>query len=59
MRRPIRSQFLWFVYLVIGVIVAVSEDYFDFNFPWKPLLSAILAVLLWPLTLLGVDLHIR
>ena len=59
MRRPIRSQFLWFVYLVIGVIVGVSEDYFDFHFPWKPLLSAILAVLLWPLTLLGVDLHIR
>jgi hypothetical protein len=59
MRRPIRSQFLWFVYLVIGVIVAISENYFDFNFPWKPLLSAILAVLLWPLTLLGVDLHIR
>jgi hypothetical protein len=59
MRRPIRSQFLWFVYLVIGVIVAISENYFDFNFPWKPVLSAILAVLLWPLTLLGVDLHIR
>ena len=59
MQRFIRSQLLWFVYLVIGVIVAVSADYFDFHFPWKPLISAILAVLLWPLELLGVDLHIR
>jgi hypothetical protein len=59
MQRFIRSQFLWFVYLVVGVIVAVSENYFDFNFPWKPLLSAILVVLLWPLELLGVDLRIK
>jgi hypothetical protein len=59
MRRPFRSQFLWLVYLVIGVIVAIGEHYFDFHFPWKPLISAILAVLLWPLVLLGVDLNIR
>jgi hypothetical protein len=59
MRRPIRSHFLWIVYLVIGVIVAISEEYFDFNFPWKPLLSAILAVLLWPLLLVGIDLRIK
>ena len=44
---------------MIGVIVAISADYFDFHFPWKPLISAILAVLLWPLELLGVDLHIK
>jgi hypothetical protein len=59
MQRFIRSQFLWFVYLVVGVIIAISDNYFDFNFPWKPLLSAILVVLLWPLELLGVDLRIK
>jgi len=59
MQRFIRSQFLWLLYLVIGVIVALGEDYFDFHFPWKPLISAILAVLLWPLTLVGVDLHVN
>jgi hypothetical protein len=59
MQRFIRSQFLWFVYLVVGVVIAISENYFDFNFPWKPLISAILVVLLWPLELLGVDLRIK
>lgn len=47
------------IYIFIGFLVAISEDYFDFHFPWKLILSAILAVLLWPLTLLGIDLHIR
>lgn len=59
MRRPIRSRFLWIVYLVAGLIVAISDQYFDFDFPWKPLLSAILAVLLWPLLLVGIDLRIK
>jgi hypothetical protein len=59
MRRPIRSHFLWLVYLAIGVIVAISKNYFDFYFPWRPIISAILAVLLWPLTLIGIDLHIH
>jgi hypothetical protein len=59
MRRPFRSYWIWVIYLVIGVIVAISENYWDFNFPWKALLSAILAVFLWPLLLVGIDLHIR
>jgi hypothetical protein len=59
MQRFIRSQLLWLIYLVIGVFVAVSENYADFHFPWKPVISLILAVLLWPLTLLGVDLHVK
>jgi ABC-type Na+ efflux pump permease subunit len=47
------------VYLVIGVLVAVAEDYFDNIENVKRIISALLAVLLWPLVLLGVDLHIR
>lgn len=59
MQRFIRSWWLWILYLAIGLIVAVSKNYFDFHFPWKLIISAILAVLLWPLTLLGIDLHIH
>jgi hypothetical protein len=47
------------VYLVIGVLVAVAKDYFDNLENIKRILSALLAVLLWPLVLLGIDLHIR
>ena len=47
------------VYLVIGVLVAVTKDYFDNLENVKRILSALLAVLLWPLVLLGIDLHIR
>jgi hypothetical protein len=46
------------VYIVIGVVVAARHHYFvvelDFN---TMIYSAVLAVLLWPLILLGVNLH--
>lgn len=46
------------VYIVIGVVVAAAHHYFvvelDFN---TMIYSAVLAVLLWPLILLGVSLH--
>jgi hypothetical protein len=54
-----RPSFLAIVYLVIGVAVAASYDYFDRLNTLRRFLSAILAVLLWPLLLLGIDLHIR
>jgi hypothetical protein len=54
-----RPSFLGIVYLVIGVAVAASYDYFDRLNTLRRFLSAILAVLLWPLLLLGIDLHIR
>ena len=47
------------VYVVIGVIVASQRDYLDDLDRLKRILSAILAVLLWPLVLLGVDLRLR
>ena len=46
------------VYVVIGVIVAVSKDYLENLDRLKPIISAILAVLLWPLVLIGVDVHV-
>ena len=47
------------IYVAIGIAVAASKDYFDNLETWRRILSALLAVILWPLVLLGVDLHIR
>jgi hypothetical protein len=54
-----RIPLLGLVYLVIGIVVAATNDYFKNIDTVKRILSAVLAVLLWPLVLLGVDLHIR
>jgi hypothetical protein len=47
------------VYLVIGLIVASGHGFFTNLNQVMPIVSAILAVLLWPLVLLGVDLHLK
>ena len=47
------------VYLVIGVIVANSHHYFTDLNSLTAVLSAVLAVVLWPLILFGVSLHIK
>ena len=54
-----RSKIVTLVYLVVGVLVAASDHYFANASTLKPLLSALLAVVLWPLLLLGINLHIR
>ena len=47
------------IYFVLGVLVAVAHNYFDHLSTFGRLLSALLAVLLWPLLLLGLDIRIR
>jgi hypothetical protein len=54
-----KSGILSLVYLVVGVVVASSHHYFEHASTVKPLLSALLAVILWPLLLLGINLHIK
>jgi Mn2+/Fe2+ NRAMP family transporter len=54
-----RPSFLGIVYLVVGVAIAASYDYFERLNTVRRVLSALLAVALWPLVLLGIDLHIR
>ena len=58
MSRALRAL-LFVVYIVIGVIVAFGHHYFVHLDALKPIISAGLAVLLWPLILLGVSLHIK
>ena len=54
-----RPRLLGLVYIVIGVAVAASNDYFERLNTLRRIVSALLAVALWPLVLLGIDLHIK
>lgn len=47
------------IYFVLGVLVAVANNYFDHLTTFGRLISALLAVLLWPLLLLGLDIRIH
>jgi hypothetical protein len=59
MIRGMFRNILLVAYVVVGVIVANSHHYFAHLNGAKPILSAVLAVVLWPLVLLGVNLHIK
>jgi hypothetical protein len=50
---------LWVVYLVAGGIVSATHHYWQHLRTIKAIVSAILAVLLWPLLLVGINLHIH
>ena len=53
-----RTTLLLVVYLVIGVVVAYSENYLENIDRTKRLISAILAIVLWPLVLIGFDVRV-
>jgi len=54
-----RSSFLALVWIIVGVAVAAQKHYFKHLDTIRLVVSAILAVVLWPLLLLGIDLHIK
>ncbi len=56
--RPLTSTFtlLW---LAVGVAVAAAYDYFDQIDTVRLIASAVLAVVLWPLLFLGIDLYVK
>jgi hypothetical protein len=53
-----RFSLLGLIYVLVGIYVAFANDYITVRII-KLVLSALLAIFLWPLVLLGVDLHIR
>jgi hypothetical protein len=53
-----RFSLLGLIYVLVGIYVAFARDYITIRVV-KLVLSALLAIFLWPLVLLGVDLHIR
>ena len=55
-RGPSLALIVW---LVIGAIVARSHHYFVHTNTIKQVLSAAFAVVLWPLLLLGINLHVH
>ncbi|MFI5259289.1 MAG: hypothetical protein ACHQ01_06745 [Candidatus Limnocylindrales bacterium] len=53
------SSLVSLVYLVVGLVIASNHSFFESLNALMPILSAVLAVVLWPLVLLGVDLHLH
>ncbi len=46
-------------YVIAGVVVAATHDYFLNVNTVQDVISAILAVLLWPLLFFGIGLHVH
>jgi len=44
-----RSVSLGAIYLIAGLVVAAAKDYFE----------ALIAIIIWPAVLLGVDINVR
>jgi hypothetical protein len=59
MRRGGGVSLIGLIYVGVGVAVAATHHYFQHVHGWRGVLSAILAVFLWPLILLGINLHIK
>jgi len=47
------------IWLVVGVLIASAHHYLEKLDAIRPVVSAALAVVLWPLLLLGINLHVR
>ena len=47
------------IYLLVGVLVASSHHYLRHLNAVRPIASAVLAVVLWPIVLLGANLHLH
>ncbi len=56
-RRARNVSLLFVVWVVIGLVVAVQRGYLTVSL-LRAILSALLAIFLWPLVLLGVDLKL-
>jgi hypothetical protein len=59
MRRGRSVPLVLVIYLVVGGVVAGSHHYFDSLGSFGAVLSAILAILLWPLVLFGTKITIN
>jgi len=53
-----RYSWLFIIWVIIGLIVAWERSYITVYLV-KLVLSALLAIFLWPLVLLGISLHIH
>ena len=58
-RRSSGVSWLVVIYLVAGGIVAATHHYWSNLHSVKAVISALIATVLWPLILFGVNLHIH
>ena len=54
-----RPRLITIVWLVVGILLAANHNYLQHLNTIKPIVSAVLAILLWPLLLLGINLHVH
>jgi len=47
------------IYLIIGGVVAATHGYWHHLHGWKPVVSSLLATLLWPVIFIGINLHVH
>ena len=59
MRRGRGISLFGLIYVGVGVAVAANHHYFTNVHGRRGVLSAIFAVFLWPLILLGINLHVK
>ena len=57
--RRLFVALVFVTYIVIGVDGVSGHNYFEHLDALKPIASAVIAVLLWPLILFGINLHIK
>jgi hypothetical protein len=51
-------RWIWIIWVIVGLVIAWEHVYITVR-NLELLASAILAVVLWPLVLLGVNLHVH
>jgi hypothetical protein len=54
--RPSLGSIVW---LIVGILLASAHGYLAHVDRLRPIISALLAVFLWPLLLLGINLHVK
>ncbi len=53
-----RYSWLFIIWVIVGLVVAWTHSYITV-YLLKLVLSALLTIFLWPLVLLGINLHIH
>jgi hypothetical protein len=55
----VRLSLTSITWLIVGVLLASAHHYLNHLNAIKPVVSAALAIVLWPLLLLGINLHVH
>ncbi len=56
-RRARNVSLIFVIWVIVGVVIAAQRGYLTVSL-LRAILSALLAIFLWPLVLLGVDLRL-